>query len=59
MEVILPYKKALTANYLGMGPESLSRALKKLQPYGVTCHGRKIRIRDATALRNLCEISDD
>jgi len=59
MEVILPYKKALIANYLGMEPESLSRALKKLQPYGVTCHGRKIRIRDATVLRNLCEINDE
>jgi len=59
IEVILPYKKALIANYLGMEPESLSRALKKLQPYGVTCYGRKIRIRDATVLRNLCEVSDE
>ena len=35
-EIKLPYEKSLIASRLGMKPESLSRALAKLKPLGVT-----------------------
>jgi CRP/FNR family transcriptional regulator, dissimilatory nitrate respiration regulator len=50
-ELVLPYEKALIANYLGMEPESLSRALKELQDLGVANRGRRIRIADVPRLR--------
>jgi CRP/FNR family transcriptional regulator, dissimilatory nitrate respiration regulator len=50
-EFVLPYKKALIANYLGMEPESLSRALKELQDLGVANRGRRVRIADVQRLR--------
>lgn len=34
--VILPYDKVLIAAWLGMKPESLSRAFRRLKPYGVS-----------------------
>lgn len=51
-ELTLPYEKALIAAYLGMEPESLSRALKDLQAVGVTNRGRHIRIENPDALRD-------
>ncbi len=33
--VVLPYDKVLIAGWLGMKPESLSRAFRRLAPYGV------------------------
>lgn len=33
--VVLPYDKVLIAGWLGMKPESLSRAFRRLEPYGV------------------------
>ncbi len=50
-ELVLPYEKALIANYLGMEPESLSRALKDLQDLGVANRGRRVQIADVSQLR--------
>lgn len=53
--VELPYEKALIANRLGMKPESLSRALAKLRPYGVTVDRELVTIADVGALREFVE----
>jgi len=54
-KVELPYEKALIANRLGMKPESLSRALAKLRPYGVMVDRENVSISDITALREFVE----
>jgi len=51
-DLVLPYEKALIANYLGMEPESLSRALKDLQSLGVDNRGRRVHIADISRLRD-------
>ncbi len=56
-EITLPFEKALIAAYLGMEPESLSRALKDLQAVGVSNRGRRVHIENARALREFCQIS--
>jgi len=43
----LPFEKSLIANRLGMKPESLSRALAKLRPFGVSV------LRDAVTIEEL------
>lgn len=53
--VELPYEKALIANRLGMKPESLSRALAKLRPYGVSVDREMVRIADVAALTEFVE----
>lgn len=52
-EVRLPYEKKLLANQLGMQPETLSRALMKLQGLGVSNGngGAVFRLRDVALLR--------
>lgn len=47
----LPYEKALIAKRLGMTPESLSRALAKLRPLGITVQQENVTIADVAALR--------
>ena len=42
--LVLSYKKALTANYPGMEPESLSRSPKDLQKTGDANRGQQVRI---------------
>ena len=49
--VNLPYEKALIAKRLGMTPESLSRALFKLRPLGVSVNQENVSIADVAALR--------
>lgn len=44
--VNLPFEKSLIANRLGMKPESLSRALAKLKPIGVTNERDAVSIED-------------
>jgi len=56
-EITLPYEKALIAAYLGMEPESLSRALKDLQAVGVSNRGRRVHIKNEQALREFCRAS--
>ncbi len=49
----LPYEKALIASRLGMKPESLSRALAKLRPLGVSVDREHVSIVDVEAPRQL------
>lgn len=54
----LPYEKALIASRLGMKPESLSRALAKLRPLGVSVDREQVTIVDVHLLRGFVESSD-
>ena len=54
----LPYEKALLANRLGMKPESLSRALAKLRPLGVSVDREHVSIVDMTLLTQFVDSSD-
>lgn len=58
IEINLPYDKSLIARRLNIQPETFSRALKKLEPHGVTSHGKDIFIRDAAELESFCDIED-
>lgn len=53
--VELPYEKGLIANRLGMKPESLSRALAKLRPLGVSVDRDRVSITDLVSLRDFVE----
>lgn len=44
--IILPHDKSLIAGYLGMKPESLSRAFQRLRSYGVAIAHNKATIAD-------------
>ncbi len=52
-----PFEKSLLANRLGMKPESFSRALAKLTPYGVTVERETVIIADPTRLQNFANYS--
>jgi len=54
----LPYEKALIANRLGMKPESLSRALVKLRPLGVSVDRERVAMSDVQLLVRFVEASD-
>jgi len=54
-QVHLPYEKALIANRLGMKPESLSRALTKLKPIGITVERDSVKIQDVRKIREFVE----
>lgn len=47
----LPYEKTLIAGRLGVKPESLSRALAKLRPIGVSVAGDHVTIADVQQLK--------
>ena len=51
----LPYGKNVLAGHLGMQPESLSRAFKRLKSLGIESCGRNVRIGDVPALRCFAE----
>ncbi len=52
--VTLPLTKSELASRIGITPESLSRAVNRLKPLGVTTHGRRFVIADPDALRRFC-----
>lgn len=52
-EISLPYEKHLIANYLGMKPESFSRAMAMLKQQGVNVSRDRIVIPDIARLRNV------
>ena len=54
----LPYEKALIAGRLGMKPESLSRALAKLKPLGVSVDRERVTIADIDLLARFAASSD-
>jgi len=55
--VKLPYDKSLISTRLNIKPETFSRALAKLEPYGVRLDGRKIIISDLDALTEFSDCS--
>lgn len=55
LEFVLPFKKQIIANYLGMTPETFSRTLKKMKTIGVNIDDDFIRIKDAFALCHFCD----
>ncbi|MBI1954614.1 MAG: Crp/Fnr family transcriptional regulator [Proteobacteria bacterium] len=56
VEINLPYDKFLIARRLNIQPETFSRALKKLEPYGVSVKGRVIFIHDVKELATFCDV---
>lgn len=54
--VILPYDKVLIAAWLGMKPESLSRAFRRLKNYGVTIRKDRATIE---SVERLAEYADE
>lgn len=54
--VHLPYDKSLISTRLNIQPETFSRALAKLKPYGVTTKGRAISIGNPQKLAEFCDI---
>lgn len=57
--VELPYDKMLLANRLGMKPESLSRALAKLRPLGVSVEREMVAIESVQSLRDFVALRSD
>ncbi|MDW3118899.1 MAG: Crp/Fnr family transcriptional regulator [Roseovarius pacificus] len=55
----LPFDQVTLARYLGIQPESLSRALRNLSGYGVRATRSRIEITDIAALNALTQSSDD
>ena len=56
--VNLPYDKSIIANRLSIRPETFSRALAKLAPYGVKVNaGGDITITNLMALTEFCDLS--
>jgi CRP-like cAMP-binding protein len=53
-KALLPLTKSELASRIGITPESLSRAVNRLKPFGVTTHGRNFLIADLAALRRFC-----
>lgn len=51
----LDIEKRRLASYLGMTPENLSRAIRGLQPYGVTIDGATVRITNRPDLLRLAK----
>ncbi len=56
LEIVLPFKKQVIANYLGMTPETFSRTLKQMKNLGVDVEGDRIKLREAFALCHFCDI---
>ncbi len=55
LEFRLPFRKQVIANYLGMTPETFSRALKQIKALGVNIDDDMIRMRDCYALCHFCD----
>ena len=51
----LPYSKSLTASYLGMQPESFSRALSELKKDGIVLDNKKILLDNGDELCTYCD----
>jgi CRP-like cAMP-binding protein len=51
----LPYSKTLISSYLGIKPESFSRALNELKKEGITIKDKKITLNNNNALCHYCD----
>ncbi len=56
-EFDLPMEKRRLASLLGMTPENLSRAIKNLQPYGVSIDGSHVTLHDRADLERFAKPS--
>jgi CRP-like cAMP-binding protein len=54
-ELTLPFEKQLLARHLGIQPESLSRAFRKLRDYGIEVEGSRVVLTSRDALRRAAE----
>ncbi len=54
--VDLPYDKSVISTRLNIKPETFSRALAKLEPYGVSIDKRQIIITDKQGLMEYCDV---
>lgn len=54
-EIKLPFKKSTLANYLGMKPETLSRALQQIKKLGIDVDADTIKLNDIMALCQFCD----
>lgn len=54
--VDLPYDKSVIAARLNIKPETFSRAIAKLKPYGVTSQNRTVTINNPQKLADFCDI---
>ncbi len=52
--VVLPLTKSELASRIGITPESLSRAMGRLRPLGVSSQGRELTIENVPELRRFC-----
>lgn len=57
-EIEVPYDKSVLAGRLGMAPETLSRDLARLAAWGVAVEGRRLVIKDPSALRRLANVDE-
>ena len=55
--VHLPYDKSVISTRMNIKPETFSRALAKLEPYGVHIEKKHILITDMEALAEFCDVS--
>lgn len=55
LDVSLPFQKSMIANYLGMKPETLSRALSQMKNLGVNVDHAKLTLKDAYTLCHFCD----
>jgi len=51
----LRFRKSVIANHLGIAPETLSRAFRKIRRFGITVIGQKVHLERATALCHFCD----
>jgi len=51
----LPYEKSCISSYLGMKPETFSRAIKKLKEIGLVLNSNKVIIKDIEQLKEFCD----
>ena len=49
-EFQIPYEKQTVASMLGIQPETLSRAFRRLEEHGLSVRGQKVRITDRAAV---------
>ncbi len=54
--VDLPYDKSVISTRLNIKPETFSRAIAKLEPYGVSINKRQIIITDKNELMDYCDV---
>lgn len=59
VEIEIPFDKKVLALSLGIKPESLSRAFRRLNDHGVYVKGRKIQVGDVDALRSFLARNQD